>query len=100
MYLGQFKRYSSTLLNQCILGVMTLDFALSRSLNFDVTLMCSHKCLVRISERYLYYLWKYKMLKVLKNDIYIIMLYNGIFACHGNICYAICSNAIFARYIV
>ena len=42
-------RYSSTLLNQCILGV-TLNFDLSMSLK---TLMCGQKCLVRIYDRYL-----------------------------------------------
>ena len=48
-------RYSSTLLNQCILDV-TLNLDLSTSL-FCITLMCGHKCLVRISDRYVHYLW-------------------------------------------
>ena len=45
-------RYSSTLLNPCILGV-TLNLDLSMSL-FCITLMRGHKCLVRISDRYGY----------------------------------------------
>ena len=95
MYLAQFKRYSSTLLNKCIIGV-TLNVDLSRSLIF-LELICGHKFLVKISERYLHYLWKYNMLKLWKRPY----IYNGVFGCHGNTCYIIFYQwFVFARYIV
>ena len=47
-----------------------------------MTLMRGHKCLGRISDRYLHYLLKLKMLKVLKNAICFIL-----FGCHEiNMC--------------
>ena len=45
------------------------------SLILYITLICGHRCLVRISDRYLHYLRKSKMLTILKNAPCFIMAY-------------------------
>ena len=68
-------RYSSTLLNQCILGV---------TLNFDLSI---------ISDRYLHFFFvEIKYVKVLKNALCFIMGYLVA------ICYVILINAMEIRY--
>ena len=57
--------------------------------------MCCHKCLVRISDRYLHYVWKLKKESFEKRP----MVYNGIMAAKEHKCNVILINACFARCI-
>ena len=88
-------RYSSTLLNQCILGV-TLNFDLARLLILYITLMCGHKCLVRISDISSLFVAIQKYLNFEKRP----MLYYGIFSCHEHYVTLFGSMHCLAMYIV
>ena len=54
--------------------------------------MCDPKYVIQISDRYLHYLCKLCKIKKISLEKRL-MLYNGIFGCHGNICYVILINA-------